>query len=234
MSLSAVRSPHSAVLFDAVGTLIHPEPSVAAVYHAAGLRHGSRLGLEEVNERFRAAFAAEEALDAASGILRTDEARELRRWRAIVSTTFDDVPSQRQERLFDDLWRHFAQPSSWRAFDDAGATVERMQTQGIVVAVGSNFDERLLPIVAELLPSIPADRVFASSQVGRRKPAMEFFEHCLARLGLAEHRQLLIVGDDADNDFLGPRTLGFTALFLDRRNRAPDLAPRITSLHELL
>ena len=225
---------YSAVLFDAVGTLIHPEPSVAAAYHAAGLRHGSKLGLDEVNARFRAAFAAEEAIDAVSGMLRTDEARELRRWRAIVSTTLSDVPAERHDRLFDDLWQHFARPSSWRAFDDAVPTIERLQAQGIVVAVGSNFDERLLPIVAELLPSIPAEWVFASSLVGRRKPSAEFFEHCLTRLGLADRRQLLIVGDDADNDVLGPRALGFSALFLDRRNRTPDLAPRIVSLHELL
>lgn len=227
-------APHSAVLFDAVGTLIHPEPSVAAAYHAAGLRHGSQLGLDEVHERFRTAFAAEEAFDAASGKLRTDEARELRRWRTIVSTTFGDVPSDRHGGLFDDLWQHFALPTSWRAFDDAVPVIERLQAQGIVVAVGSNFDERLLPIVGELLPSVPADRVFASSLVGRRKPSAEFFEQCLTRLGLADRRQLLIVGDDADNDFLGPLALGFSPLFLDRRNRMPNLAPRITSLHELL
>lgn len=231
---SAVRSRHSAVLFDAVGTLIHPEPSVAAAYHAAGLRHGSRLALDEVDRRFRASFAAEEAIDAASGTLQTDEARELRRWRTIVSTTFSDVPPDGHEALFEDLWRHFAKPSSWQAFDDAGPTIERLQAQGVVVAVGSNFDARLLPIVAKLLPAVAADRVFASSLVGRRKPSAGFFEHCLARLGLAERSRLLIVGDDADNDFLGPRTLGFATLFLDRRNRNPNLAPRITSLHELL
>ena len=227
-------APHSAVLFDAVGTLIHPEPSVAAAYHAAGLRHGSQLGLDEVHERFRAAFAAEEAFDAASGKLRTDEARELRRWRTIVSTTFGDVPSERHGGLFDDLWQQFAQPSSWRAFDDAPPTVELLQSQGVVVAIGSNFDERLLPIIAELLPSVPIDRVFPSSLVGYRKPAAEFFEHCLTRLGLTNRNQLLIVGDDADNDFFGPRKLDFPAIFLDRRNRTPDLVPRIATLHELL
>ncbi|MBA4019303.1 MAG: haloacid dehalogenase [Pirellula sp.] len=226
-------APFAAVLFDAVGTLIHPEPSVADAYHTAGLRHGSRLTRDEVHERFQAVFAAEEALDAASGMLRTDEARELRRWRTIVSTTFLDVPADRHEALFQDLWRHFARPSSWRAFDDAVPTIERLQADGVIVAVGSNFDERLLPIVAELLPSISADAVFASSRLGYRKPAAEFFERCITRLGLATRNQLLIVGDDADNDALGPRKLGFSTLFLDRRNRTPDLTPRITTLNDL-
>src|SRR4051794_29016008 len=36
-----------AVVFDAVGTLIHPEPSAAAVYTAFGRQFGSCLGREE-------------------------------------------------------------------------------------------------------------------------------------------------------------------------------------------
>ena len=45
-----------AVFFDAVGTLIHPEPSAATVYHSVGMRHGSRLDHATVKARFRAAF----------------------------------------------------------------------------------------------------------------------------------------------------------------------------------
>ncbi|MGC3966669.1 MAG: HAD family hydrolase [Pirellulales bacterium] len=231
---SAFNTRHTAFLFDAVGTLIHPEPSVAAAYHAAGLRHGSRLALDEVDRRFRRAFAAEEALDAATGGLRTDEARERRRWQAIVAVTFDDVSAERQAGLFAELWEHFARPSSWRAFDDAPIVIDALLRGGAVVAVGSNFDARLRPIVAELLPKVPADNVFASSLVGYRKPAAEFFDACLARLGLASREQLLIVGDDAENDFFGPRKLGYPALLLDRRDRATDVTERITSLTELV
>jgi putative hydrolase of the HAD superfamily len=224
----------SVFLFDAVGTLIHPEPSVAAAYHVAGLRRGSRLTLDEVDRRFCRAFAAEEALDAASGSLRTDEARELRRWRSIVAAVFDDVPAAAHAELFQDLWDHFARPSAWRAFDDAAATLEALIGRGATIAVGSNFDVRLAPIVAELLPIVPSANVFASSTLGFRKPAPEFFAACLAKLGLREPGELLIVGDDADNDFFGPRKLGYPALLLDRRARRNDVPARITSLSDLV
>ncbi|MBN8625209.1 MAG: HAD family hydrolase [Planctomycetes bacterium] len=223
----------SVFLFDAVGTLIHPEPSVAVAYHAAGLRHGSCLAIDEVDRRFRRAFAAEEALDAASGSLRTDEARELRRWRSIVAAVFDDVPTAAHEELFQDLWDHFARPTSWRAFDDAAATLEALQRRGATIAVGSNFDARLAPIVAELLPMVPPANVFASSTLGYRKPAPEFFAACLAKLDLREPGELLIVGDDADNDFFGPRKLGYPALLLDRRDRHNEVTDRISSLADL-
>jgi putative hydrolase of the HAD superfamily len=228
---------YSAFLFDAVGTLIHPEPSVAVAYHAAGLRHGSRLALEEADRGFRLAFAAEEALDAASGSLRTDEARELRRWRSIVAAVFDDVSAAAHEELFQDLWDHFARPTSWRAFDDAAPTLEALIGRGATIAVGSNFDARLAPIIAELLPMVPAANVFASSTFGHRKPAPEFFAACLAKLGLQEPGELLIVGDDADNDFFGPRRLGHPALLLDRRARrtdVTDVTDRISSLADLV
>ena len=73
-----------AVVFDAVGTLIHPDPPAAEVYAAAGQRFGSRHAADAIRTRFRAAFAREEAVDHAAGH-RTDDAREIRRWQAVVT-----------------------------------------------------------------------------------------------------------------------------------------------------
>ena len=79
-----------AVVFDAVGTLLTPEPSAAEVYAEVGRRFGSRLDLPAIRARFRAAFAQEDERDRAAS-WRTDPAREERRWRAIVAHTLPDV-----------------------------------------------------------------------------------------------------------------------------------------------
>src|SRR5262249_4686469 len=100
-----------AVFFDAVGTLIHPEPSAAEVYAAVGARYGSRLPAAVVRRRFAAAFQAEERLDAERGH-RTDEDRERQRWRDVVAAVLDDVSDP--GRCFDDLYEHFARPQAWR------------------------------------------------------------------------------------------------------------------------
>src|SRR5438105_3948472 len=94
-----------AVFFDAVGTLIHPEPSAALAYAQIGQRHGSALSAELVRQRFAAAFAHEEAADLAAG-LRTSEDRERRRWRTIVAAVLDDVADA--EACFAALYEHFA------------------------------------------------------------------------------------------------------------------------------
>ena len=65
-----------AVFFDAVGTLIHPNPSAALAYAQIGKRHGSGLSAEVVRAAFTAAFAREEAADGAAG-LQTSEEREV-------------------------------------------------------------------------------------------------------------------------------------------------------------
>src|SRR5688572_14129451 len=100
------------VLFDAVGTLIHPDPPVAEVYHSAGRRFGSRLAVEEIRLRFRAALAASQSEGGP-----TSESNERQRWRRIVGHVIHDVHDQ-ADSLFEKLWQHFAKPQHWRLYDD--------------------------------------------------------------------------------------------------------------------
>src|SRR5258708_39906225 len=97
-----------AVVFDAVGTLIHPDPPVSVAYADAAQRFGVRLGDAEIGDRFRSAFARQEECDSRRGHLTSAE-RELERWREIVADVFREaVPSsERREQIFAELWRHF-------------------------------------------------------------------------------------------------------------------------------
>ena len=109
-----------AILFDAVGTLIHPNPPVAAVYSAAGRRFGVEIDENELQLRFRAAFARQEAIDRQQHGLKTSPQRERDRWREIVGEVFvgATLTLQSQEDMFQALWDHFARPESWRIDDD--------------------------------------------------------------------------------------------------------------------
>lgn len=202
-----------AVFFDAVGTLIHPEPSAARVYHAAGLRHGSRLPPDEVRRRFGAAFAVQERLDNDRGN-RTDEEREMRRWRTIVAAVLDDVRDP--DQCFAELYDHFAQPQAWRCEAKAGEVLAALRAAGYVVGVASNFDHRLRAVVAGLPGLGRLDHLVISSEVGWKKPAGEFFAVLTAQTGLSPG-EILLVGDDRDNDFQGARRAGLAALLVGSR-----------------
>jgi putative hydrolase of the HAD superfamily len=215
------------VVFDAVGTLIHPEPSAAAVYLDAGRRFGSRLDAAAVKERFSTAFRRQEALDHAAG-LRTDEAREVARWQAIVCEVLDDVSDP--PACFRHLYEHFARPAAWRVEPDAVATLAALKSQGYGVGIASNFDHRLREVLAEgELNELP---LVVSAAVGWRKPAVPFFAGVCGRFG-AEPHEVMYVGDDADNDYRGARASGLAAVLFDPAGRAPPGLARVARLAEL-
>jgi putative hydrolase of the HAD superfamily len=222
------------VLFDAVGTLIRPDPPVAAAYEAAGRRHGSVLARDEIDARFRRSFAVQEQVDDAAHGYRTDEARERSRWRRIVAEVFADVSAGDEpgERLFAELWDHFARPDSWRLFDDAAATVRRLSAAGIVVGVASNFDARLPRVIAALLPEIPGELVFASSMVGWKKPSPRFFRACESKLGRTAG-EMTLIGDDLVNDFEAAAAAGWRSVLVDRDGERSADGTRISNLERL-
>jgi putative hydrolase of the HAD superfamily len=219
-----------AVVFDAVGTLIHPEPPAAAVYAEVGRRHGSRQTARDIAPRFAAAFARQEAHDRAEG-LRTSEAREVRRWREIVAEVLDDTANP--DACFQELYQHFARPSAWRLEPGTAAVLEALASGGRVLGLASNYDYRLRSVALGLAALRPVAHLVISSEVGWRKPAPGFFTAVCQAVGLPPGR-ILFVGDDRENDYDGAVAAGLRALLFDPRGRESGSAPRIASLTALL
>jgi putative hydrolase of the HAD superfamily len=199
------------VFFDAVGTLIHPDPPAPAVYAAVGRRFGSRLDAETIAVRFRAAFRRQENIDRAAG-WRTDAARELARWRAIVAETLSDAADP--EACFRELFAHFARPESWAVDPEGGPTLAALADRGCRIGLASNFDARLRGVAAGLPALRPASTFVLSAEVGWRKPATEFFQ-ALAQAVRAAPEQILFVGDHPVNDYDGARAAGLSAVLYD-------------------
>lgn len=202
-----------AVLFDAVGTLIFPDPPVATAYAVAGARLGSKLMPDEISRRFRTAFARQEVADAQTYGHRTSEEREKARWQTIVAEVFDDVNDP--PALFAALWQHFAEPRHWRLHADAAELWTMHAARGAVPCIASNFDGRLQIICQGLPPLDRCRHVFVSSELGVRKPSPDFFRAIEQRLNLRPN-QLLLIGDDWHNDYLAAKAAGWQAQFVDR------------------
>jgi putative hydrolase of the HAD superfamily len=220
-----------AVFFDAVGTLLHPDPPVPEVYARAGQRHGSRLTPADVLPRFRTAFRRQEEVDRRFG-LRTNEGREHERWQAIVAEVFDDLPDT--EGCFQELWDHFARPEAWRVDATAADALGELARAGWQVGIASNFDARLRGIVRGLPALRPVGPLVISSEVGWRKPAPEFFAAVCRAAGLPPQR-IFLVGDDLVNDHEGARMAGLGALLLDPEGSIPlDPGEKVTSLAQVV
>lgn len=227
MILTKVR----AVFFDAVGTLLVPEPPAIEIYLAVAACRGLTLSSGEVGRRFRAAYWAEEEADRLAAWV-TNEQRELARWRRIVGTTLAGIRDP--EACFRELFEHFAHPAAWRVDSDTGPVLAALRNQDLILGIGSNYDARLeavlkgFPQLADL-----HDRMVISAAVGYRKPAQAFFQEVI-RLAACEPGEILFVGDDFDNDYLGARSAGLQAALLDPTKNDARAAFRISRLRQLL
>ncbi len=207
------------IVLDAVGTLIEPEPSVADVYLAAARRQGVALERSEIQARFRRQFRDDE-LDESRGPMVTDEVIERRRWRRIVGSVLPEAPDP--GRAFGELWDHFARADAWRPFPDVAPAVRDLLGAGFPVRIASNFDARLRGVVAGLRElSDLRGSLLISSEIGYRKPHTRFYLAACESLGLRPER-VLFVGDDTENDVLGPRRAGLRGVLVNRSGRGKE------------
>lgn len=201
-----------AIVFDAAGTLIYPEPNVVDVYHRLGQKFHSKLDPSQIRQRFQASFRSH-FVDRAQSGGETSAAIEKRKWEHLVREVFSDVDAFSE--LFSDLWAHFANRNHWRCFDDVAECMEWLAAQSLIVAIGSNFDDRLTGVVPYLMPLRSIQHIFYSAAIGWMKPAAPFFRAIEQSLDLPPH-EILMVGDTLETDVQGARRSGWQALWINR------------------
>ena len=198
------------VVFDVVGTLLEPAPSVSEAYKECAEKFGCSLPVGEIAQRFSIAWERQESLDAQNKpAFTTNRRREYDRWRQIVFDVFEDSPVA--DKIFEDLWIHFGKPSSWQPVDQGCRLLETVREFGIEVAVASNFDERLLELAKHIEPLNGIEKIFASSELGWRKPAPQFFQAVESRLQ-KEPESLLLIGDDPRLDIAAAKVAGWKSM----------------------
>ncbi|MEO2000207.1 MAG: HAD family hydrolase [Pirellulales bacterium] len=198
------------VVFDVVGTLLEPVPSVSEAYKNSAAKCGLSVSAREISQRFSVAWEKQEGLDAQNKpAFRTSRSREYERWHQIVCDVFENSPAA--EKIFEDLWMHFGKPSSWQPVEQGCHLLETVREFGIDVAVASNFDERLLVLAKHIEPLDGIEKIFASSELGWRKPAAQFFQTVESRLQ-KEPEQLLLVGDDPRLDIAAANAAGWKSM----------------------
>lgn len=203
-----------AVAFDVGGTLIQPWPSVGHVYAEVASQFSAQAqDPARLNRRFAAAWRA-----------RTEQFDySITAWAGLVAETFAGSPLAADGRFFAALYERFAQEEAWRVFDDVRPTLEWLRRRGCRLAVVSNWDERLRPLLARLRLDGWFDVIVVSAELGVRKPEPQIFTAAAARLGLPA-ASILHVGDSAREDLAGARDAGLQAVLLDRTRAGADAA----------
>jgi len=228
-----MAEPLQAVAFDATGTLLYPDPPMGAVYARIGADYGSRLDAGMIEANFADAWQRMRRRRRADPRhLASSEALERAMWRRLVSESLSDMPEAHLDACLARLWAWFAEPTSWRLYDDVEPALRRLRTAGYRLAVVSNFDSRLYGLCEGLGLGAHLQCIVTSAEAGWQKPAAAIFHTAAARLGCSE-RDVLMVGDSYTADVLGARAAGMSAVWLRRHAPADLPAPTVRSLQEL-
>jgi putative hydrolase of the HAD superfamily len=221
-----------AVLFDAAGTLIAPAEPVGETYARLAREHGVALSAARIDDAFRRVLARAPA-NVHPGESRA-RAAELERawWRARVRETFLAADGTARFRdfgaYFTALWEHFGTSAAWRVLPGAREALGALRGAGRRLAIVSNFDQRLPPLLAVLGLAEFFEHVVLPVDCGAAKPSRAIFDACLARLGLAAS-DCAYVGDHAQLDVAAAHAAGLTPIDVGTSVTLADLPARIAA-----
>ena len=225
------RAPR-AVLLDAAGTLIGIARPLGETYSLLARDFGASLDPATLTAGFRTAFADAPPM-AFPGKHGADLDRAERSWwRTVVRQAIGERGVPEFDAYFDHLYAHYASARAWKVYPEVFAVLTALRERGAALAVVSNFDSRLAPLLDAMGLAAFFDAVVCSGEVGAAKPDRAIFTRALERLGV-EASQALHVGDSRAADYDGARAAGVEALLVDRR-AAANRAGIITSLHGIL
>ncbi|KAA8517990.1 hypothetical protein F0562_015464 [Nyssa sinensis] len=193
---------HKALLVDAVGTLVVPSQPMAQIYRQIGEKYGVEYSEAEILNRYRRAY---EQPWGRSRLRYVNDGRPF--WQYIVSSSTGCSDSQ----YFEELYNYYTTEKAWHLCDpDAEKVFKALRKAGVKLAIVSNFDTRLRPLLRALNCDQWFDAVAVSAEVAAEKPNPTIFLKACELLGV-KPEDAIHVGDDRRNDIWGARDAGCDA-----------------------
>lgn len=215
-----------AITFDATRTLIHC-PRVVEIYREVLGRHGVEAPADELRRLLPLVWdemACSARPDRDRFAAHPDGPRGW--WRRYLDRVCEHLGTPHPSRFAAaELYHRFGQAEAWRVYPEVPETLRALSRLGLAMAVVSNWDERLPPLLDELGIGRWLDAVVVSSQVGVEKPHPGIFLHAAELLGVAPG-ETVHVGDSLRDDVEGALAAGMEALHLVRPGRPRRRRPR--------
>ncbi len=197
-------APGTGLLLDAAGTLLHLAEPMPRTYTRFARRSGFSVEEQEVADRIAQAFSV--ARPRRRG---TPDWRDY--WREVVRVATGVSSDELVGRLID----HYAHAPAWNLAEGAAECCRAVRERGMKVAVVSNWDTRLRPLLEELGVLGWVDLAVISGEELIEKPHRQIFWRACERLGVPPERALH-VGDSIAADLAGATHAGCQALLWGR------------------
>jgi len=214
-----------AVLFDVDFTLCRPGPALSAERYARiAARHGVTLDASRYDE---AREAAALNLKRHPELLHDDTI-----WHRFTEEIFLGMggPPEIAAGCASEIERGWEVSENFELFEDVLPVLDELRGADLGVGLVSNGIRDLTEFVAH--HRLDVDAIVDSRSHGRVKPHPTIFQVALERLGVAAV-EAVMVGDSLEEDVEGARALGMGAILVDRDDRHPEVAERLTDLYGL-
>jgi putative hydrolase of the HAD superfamily len=207
------------IFFDAVGTLFGVRSSVGEIYAQFAKQAGLDVDASSLNHAFVKSFRAAPRAAFAQAAPSDLPHLEYEWWRAVAQNSFERVGALELLSNFDTFFRplfiHFETEAPWIVYPETLKALEMLKSLEIELAIISNFDSRLYPVLEVLGLAGWFESVTLSTQVGAPKPEAKIFN-----VALAKHQYLPTqawhVGDSWAEDYEGAIAAGFQGVWLNR------------------
>lgn len=217
--------PLRAVLFDVDFTIAKPGPDLGPEGYR---RLGERFGLDLDPGRYDEARAhAVETLERHPELDHDEEVWVLFTEQIIRGMGGD---SERAYECAVEMTRAWEHAHNFELFEDVLPALAELRARKLKLGLVSNTGRDLDRFVAH--HGLDVDAVVSSGAHGKTKPHPTIFQAALERLGV-EPEAAVMVGDSIEDDIEGASTVGMRGVLLDRENRYPDVAEKLTDLRAL-
>ena len=214
-----------AVLFDVDFTIAKPGPDLGPEGYR---RLGSRFGLDLDPSRYAEARAhAVETLERHPELDHDEEV-----WVLFTEQIIRGMGggSDRTYECAVEMTRAWEHAHNFQIFDDVLPVLTELRDRRLKLGLVSNTGRDLDVFVAH--HGLDVDAVVASGAHGKTKPHPTIFMAALERLGVSPP-DAVMVGDSVEDDVDGARAVGMRGVLLDRENRYPEIAEKLTDLRAL-
>jgi len=211
-----------AVLFDVDFTLCRPGPELSAERYARiAERHGADLDTSRYEEAREAAVSN---LKRHPEFLHDDEI-----WHRFTQEIFVGMggPEAIASDCATEIEAGWAVSSNFELYEDVLPVLDVLRARDLKLGLVSNGIRDLHEFVAH--HRLDVDAIVDSRSHGYVKPHPTIFQAALERLDVRAE-QSVMVGDSLEEDVGGAKALGMRGILVDREDRYPDVAERLTDL----
>lgn len=224
-----------AVFFDVGATLLTPKEDEGTTFTKLAGDIGISIDPADVTSKVPQMYGLYEQLYEQDDSFWSDDLRARAIWIEMYEymASLLGIAVERHRELAETVYRYYFSPGSWKPFDDVLPLLDALKARGYRMALISNWDMTLSPIIEGLGMAHYFETIISSAAVRLHKPMPEIFTLALNRLDIAA-AEAVHIGDHLYADAKGAAKVGITPILLDRNNVHPQYeGHRVSSLSQV-